>query len=481
MPLPRTPVFWLLFWFSGGILLAYRLKPDLFSCGLLLLSVFLLLVPAYCKMGKKLPRFQALLIGLGFFVLGILTTAIRLPENKPGHFIHHWDREAGPIKVKLIKKLKASPWNQPYLAAVQRLQPPLYTGTVLLKISKEETEQLPEIGDQLTLWGKIEPIGPPLNPFQFDYKAYMQQNGVYGELLVQAGDLYSIERKRKKNSSFGFTRERMVKSLSESGMDPSAQSLFQALILGDRTGLEAGLYRSYQRAGAAHILAVSGLHIGILAGMLHWLLKPLGRSVRKPWPIILIILSGLWGYAALSGFSPSVVRASLLFSFLSCSQVLRHPGFSLHFLGLAGIFMLSINPFWLLHVGFQLSFAAVGSILVFYKPLMALWPWKKGFLKRPGSLLAVSIAAQAGVLPFSLYYFHQFPGIFLLSNLLLIPGLGVLLLLGFIMLGMTSLGWLPELFITCYGKLLSLMNAAVQRLGGMDAFFFENIRWDLAD
>jgi competence protein ComEC len=479
MPQPKTPVLWLLLWLSAGILVGHYLKPSLHLCILLLLCSLLVLIPAYWKMGKALPRLQAFLVGFGFLVLGMFTVAIRLPENKAAHFVHHWESGKGSIRASLIKKLKASQWSQPYLAEVQRLQPPMYSGKVLLKIPQDSTGQLPIVGDQLVLWGEILPLGPPLNPYQFDYSEYMRKNGVYGQLQLKPGGFLRIDGKSKGKQSLGAIRDDLIAGLSETGLDAAALGLFRALILGDRTELDAGLYRSYQRAGAAHILAVSGLHIGILAGILHWLLRPLALRLRKPWPVILIILSGLWGYAALSGLSPSVVRASLLFSFMSIGQAFKRPGFSLHFLGLAGIFILSINPLWFLDVGFQLSFAAVASILVFFKPIMGFWPWKKGILGKTGGLLAVSIAAQAGVLPFSLYYFHQFPGIFLVSNLLLIPGLGILLLLGFIFLGLSGLGWIPELLTTLYGQLLSLMNASVGYLSHMDIFFFENIRWDL--
>ncbi|WP_445384094.1 ComEC/Rec2 family competence protein [Robiginitalea sp. IMCC44478] len=479
MPRPKTPVLWLLLWLSGGILLGYSLKPSLFLCILLLFCSLLVIITGYWKMGKDRPGLQALVIGFGFLVLGIITVAIRLPENKATHFVHHWESGNGSLRARLIKKLKATQWSQPYLAEIQRLQPPLYSGTVLLKIPRDSTDQLPVVRDELLLWGETLPIRPPLNPYQFDYGEYMRKNGVYGQLQLKPGGFLKIDRKSKGKQSLGAIRDALAAGLSETGLDAAALGLFRALILGDRTELDAGLYRSYQRAGAAHILAVSGLHIGIVAGLLHWLLRPLALRLRKPWPVLLIILSGLWGYAALSGLSASVVRASLLFSFLSIGQAFKRPGFSLHFLGLAGIFMLSINPLWLLNVGFQLSFAAVASILVFFKPLMALWPWKKGVLGKTGGLLAVSIAAQAGVLPFSLYYFHQFPGIFLVSNLLLIPGLGILLLLGFVFVGLSGLGWIPELLITLYGQLLSLMNACVRYLSNMDVFFFENIRWDL--
>ncbi|WP_445381247.1 ComEC/Rec2 family competence protein [Robiginitalea sp. IMCC43444] len=479
MPQPKTPVLWLLLWLSAGILAGYYLKPSLLLCLLLLLCSLLVLIPAYWKMGKAQPWLQAFLIGFGFLVLGVLTVAIRLPENNATHFVQHWESGKGNIRAHVIKKLRASQWSQPFLAEVQRLQPPLYRGKVLLKIPRDSTHQLPAVGDQLLLWGEILPIGPPLNPYQFDYSEYMRKNGVCGQLQLKPGGFLRIDGKSKGKQSLGTVRDDLAAGLSETGLDASALGLFRALILGDRTELDAGLYRSYQRAGAAHILAVSGLHIGILAGMLYWFLKPLARRLQNPWPVLLIILSGLWGYAALSGLSPSVVRASLLFSFLSIGQAFKRPGFSLHFLGLAGIFMLSINPLWLLDVGFQLSFAAVASILVFFKPLMELWPWKKGVLGKTGGIMAVSIAAQAGVLPFSLYYFHQFPGIFLASNLLLIPGLGLLLLLGFVFLGLSVLGCIPEFLTTLYGQLLSLMNASVRILSNMDAFFFEDIRWDL--
>jgi competence protein ComEC len=276
-------------------------------------------------------------------------------------------------------------------------------------------------------------------------------------------------------------RTKLLGTLETIGLEEAELGIAKALLLGDRTRVESGLYTSYRKAGALHLLAVSGLHVGILAAFLYALLGPLrrlryGRGLR-----LLLGTSLLWGYALLCGFSPSVVRAVILFSFVSYALYMQRPGQTLHFLAVAWILMLVlINPNWLLQVGFQLSFAAVGAIVSFTPALFNQWPWKGRVGSGPGRLVCVSVAAQAGTLPLTLFYFHQFPGIFLLSNLLLLPGIGLLLVLGFACLFLQALGLLPALLAYCLGQSLSLMNGLIRWTGGLDGFHLEGIPWDAA-
>jgi competence protein ComEC len=181
------------------------------------------------------------------------------------------------------------------------------------------------------------------------------------------------------------------------------------------------------------------------------------------------------------GFGASVVRAGVLFTILAWVFYRKRKGDSSHFLALAALIMLGIlNPYWLYQPGFQLSFAAVWGILSFYSVLRRKWPFKDRIRKRVGDLIALSLSAQLGVLPISLYHFHQLPLLFLPASLILVPLVGTLLILGFVVLLLSAAG-LPTAWPSAgLNALLSGQNALVRLLSQQDGFVLSAIRWEAA-
>ena len=403
-----------------------------------------------------------------------------LPENRPLHYAHYRHENTGPAQVRILEILRHNAFSYRYLGEVVGIGGRPAEGKVLLEIRRDSTESPFQIGQEFLSAIPPSPISGPRNPGQFDYRAYLHGLGVNGRLYLKYTSIVKVESQRG-----GFihtlkkTRARLLIALEDIGLEASELGIAKALLLGDRTRVDPELYASYRKAGALHLLAVSGLHVGILAAFLYILLSPLanlrhGRLLRMLLGIIL-----LWGYAFLCGFSSSVVRAVILFCIISYALYLQRPGETLHFLALAWIFMLVlIDPNWLLQVGFQLSFAAVGAIVVFTPLLFRQWPWRGRVGNYVGRLVCVSLAAQAGTLPLTLFYFHQFPGVFLLTNLVLLPAIGILLGFGYACLFLQTLSILPALLASGYERLLSLMNVFIQWTGSLTNFHLEGIPWD---
>ena len=464
---------------SAGIAAASLLKPHSASClGLLALAGLLL-------WGSKNRTPRAVfwsLAGLFSFALGLWTMARTLPENRTLHYAHGENRKTVPVQLRVLEELRHNDFSYRYLGEVTGLGGRPAEGKVLLEIRRDSGALPLEVGQEVLGASPLSRLSPPANPGQFDYRRYLESIGVYGRLSLDPAALLRLE--TRKGGVMPFVkkiRTYLLGTLEGIGLEEAELGIAKALLLGDRTRVDSDLYTSYRKAGALHLLAVSGLHVGILAAFLYSLLGPLrrfryGRGLR-----LLLGTSLLWGYALLCGFSPSVVRAVILFSFVSYALYIQRPGQTLHFLAVAWILMLVlINPAWLLQVGFQLSFAAVGAIVLFTPALFNQWPWKSRVGSGLGRLVCVSVAAQAGTLPLTLFYFHQFPGIFLLSNLLLLPGIGTLLVLGFACLFLQALGLLPSLLAFCYGQSLSLMNGLIRWTGGLDRFHLAGIPWDAA-
>ncbi|GHT73840.1 hypothetical protein AGMMS50262_05650 [Bacteroidia bacterium] len=261
---------------------------------------------------------------------------------------------------------------------------------------------------------------------------YLRKQSISATAFVRQSD-WQLEKEQKTSFSVLLqalsVRRMLLKHLQIIVPDPDAYSLAAALMFGYRDSIDEDLRQAFNRIGAAHILAISGTHFSILFGMLYGLLSFIGNSRRGKFFKHLLLLPLIWGFAFLTGFSPSVIRAALMMSIWIAGDLFSYHSFSLNTVAVAAFFMLLFNPLYLFDAGFQLSFSAVIAIILFYLPLAKIYESRNPLIKYLWELIAVSIAAQTGVLPLTLYYFRRFPVLFLITNLLLIPLTTILLLL----------------------------------------------------
>ncbi|MBN2807303.1 MAG: ComEC/Rec2 family competence protein, partial [Prolixibacteraceae bacterium] len=218
---------------------------------------------------------------------------------------------------------------------------------------------------------------------------------------------------------------------------------------------------SFSASGAMHVLAVSGLHVGIIYLILKLLLKPLYRIRRMLMVNMVLIVAALWAYAFITGLSPSVLRSCTMFSFITVGEHLRHRTNFYNILATSAFFLLLVNPNILYKVGFQLSYAAVASIVFFQPKIAALYQPKHRVIKWLWDLTTVSLAAQIGTFPISIFYFHQFPVYFWLSNFVAIPAAAVLLYLAFLFYLTLPLPFLIPITGWVIGMLVKGLNSAV--------------------
>jgi len=247
------------------------------------------------------------------------------------------------------------------------------------------------------------------------------------------------------------------------------------LVLGQRKELSKELISEYQRAGAIHILAVSGLHVGVILLLVSFLLKPLERIRYGVFIKTLCIIFLLWVFAFIAGLSASVVRAVTMFTFVAIGMFFgRNNG--IEFSLISSMFLLLlIKPLFLFDVGFQLSYLAVFGIVYMQPNIYALWKPRVVFFDFLWKLCSVSIAAQIAVLPLSLYYFHQFPALFIVSNLVIIPFLGIILIGGVLVIFFSILKILPQYIADFYGTIISWMNAFVSWISDQEMFLFRDV------
>jgi competence protein ComEC len=258
----------------------------------------------------------------------------------------------------------------------------------------------------------------------------------YGEIAEGRGFVRpGCWSKTTDKASFSFVfaalhlRKQLLTPLKRIIPDPDAYSFAAALMFGYRAEMDKELRQSFANVGAAHILSVSGLHFSIVFGMIYFLLGMLSNSPRGRISKQLIALPLLWGFAFLTGFSPPVIRSVIMISIWGIGSAFFQRAYSINTLSIAAFFMLLFYPLYLFDVGFQLSFLSVASILIFNPYLVKLYQSRNPMINYVWQLNCVSITAQTGILPLVIYYFHQFPLVFMLSNLLLLPLVSVIMFL----------------------------------------------------
>ncbi|MFO7721156.1 MAG: ComEC/Rec2 family competence protein, partial [Gillisia sp.] len=363
-----------------------------------------------------------------------------------------------------------------YIISVKSIQNKKASGKILLNITRcPEMEEF-QPGTLLALPFRVTNINTPLNPHQFNYRAYLANLRVSGQLNLSRNQVLKL---KVANSGIrplaGEVRNKIIAELRQHEFAPQELAIVQALLLGQRQDISPEIYSNYAAAGVIHILAVSGLHVGIILLLLNHLLRPVERiRYGKQLKTILLIFL-LWGFAVLAGLSPSVVRAVSMFSFIAIAMQLNRRSSVLNALFTSLIFLLLINPYFIFQVGFQLSYAAVLSIVLIQPHLFGLFTPRFRVFKYMWGILSVTIAAQIGVLPLSLFYFHQFPGLFFISNLVILPFLGLLLGLGILVMLLAIIGFLPEFLTQVYGEMIQLLNDFVSIIASKEVFLFQEI------
>lgn len=459
-----------------GKLLHVPLWPSLFLCLFLLL-----LLGLEHRLGQRCAHLRfGLLAALSTMAIGILAIALTRPANSPDHYSHFLDHKDRLYTLKIREVLKPNNFSDRYTAQVIRMDSFPVSGMILLNIRKGSHTTSHEIDDEIITFGPLVPITSPLNPYQFDYRGYLSDMGIAHQANIALPHYLSTD--SPNTTLFGTAakiRGHIIKRLKREAFGEAELGIIQALLLGQRNEISEATNTDYKNAGAFHILALSGLHIGIILGLLHFLLRPLemlpkGRSVK----LVLIVLL-LWGFAFLAGMSPSILRAVGMFTFVAYALYLNRPTNPFNTLALSLFFILLIfDPLLLFHVGFQLSYAAVFAIVWIYPLLMKLWLPANRLLKRGWGVIAVSLAAQLGVLPVTLFYFHQFPGLFLLSSLLILPPLAIILGLGILILFLALINMLPSFLVVLYNTIIHWMNSVIAWIAGQESFLFKSISFD---
>lgn len=416
----------------------------------------------YARRWANGVAFMAGMAGLGF-----LWQTLFHDRAHPDH-LGHWPEAAEAWQVVVTdppldngRSIRA--WAVAESACVQGTWRPA-RGGLLLTLLPDSLAATPVQGDKLLVHGQVESIGRVPTPGGFDARRWAASRGVAHQIFLPAGHWRRINPVRPTPGIYATARAHINGWLHSSGLPDRERALVKALLLGQRDELQSDQTEAFVRSGTIHVLAVSGTHVGIIYGAVLWGLVWVSRDRRGRFWRGLVALIVLWNYAGITGFAPSVLRATVMFSLFTVAEMTRWRVESLNSLAAAAVLLLLWDPSMLGQLGFQLSFLAVLGIIVFYDPIARLWDPPNGALRFLWSLAAVSLAAQGFTAPLCLYAFHAFPVWFLPANMAVV-GLIVVALYGGIILVMVQA-------VPVLGPTVSLlMKWLLLLLGGINDFF----------
>tara|TARA_R110002012_G_scaffold116344_3_gene264021 strand:+ start:1126 stop:3147 length:2022 start_codon:yes stop_codon:yes gene_type:complete len=470
--------------FGFGILLANYFEPNqtfcFYSLALVLLLFFISFI-LYKSSDKENTLLFSSITMLCFIAFGALNFTLHSTKNHQSHY--SFASEDNDVKqLQITQILKDNKFYMKYYADVMSIDTKQTSGTVLLQLKKDSSILL-KPDDYLLTSAEFSEIKSALNPGQFNYKNYLKHKGVYHQMYLDNSNF--IKLKNPSKTYKGLNAELIAKINSKlQGYNFKADELaiINALVLGQKQDISSEIYNSYTDSGAIHILAVSGLHVGIILLIITFLLQPFKRFKHGGFIIMLSSIVLLWLYAYLTGLSPSVIRAATMFSMVSIAINLKRKTNTYNTLIGSIFIILLFKPQFLFDVGFQLSYAAVFSIVAFQPLIAKLWHPKYKLVNIYWQTFTVTLSAQFGVIPLSVFYFHQIPGLFWLSNLIIIPllpfilGLAILVIVFVLSFDKTLI---TSLLASALSYTIAGMNYLLKWISSIESFVFKDLSFSV--
>ena len=340
-----------------------------------------------------------------------------------------------------------------------------FKSKIIAYFEKNESSLSLKYGDCIIFLTNPEEVKKPPNPEQFDYKEYLYKKGVTHQVYLKSDKWLNLNC-NKSNLIYKYSyslRDFLLLTMQRLGVKDEEYAVAAAILLGYDDSLPMDLRQKYVAAGAMHILCVSGLHVGVIFMVFSYLLFFLDdrkKTQRLLKHLLLLLL--IWFYALLAGLAPSILRATIMLSFVVIGNVVNRKGVLLNSLAASALILLCINPANLFDIGFMLSYVAVIGIVVLQKPISKLVYSKYKIVNKIWEITSVTIAAQIATVPFTIYYFHQFPTYFWLSNLFMTPISSVVIIGGMIMLLVFFIPYINIMVAFFVSKMICVMNLGVE-------------------
>lgn len=337
------------------------------------------------------------------------------------------------------------------------------TGKILIYFKKESDKPLLHYGSQIIITQKLQLIKNNGNPGALNYARVCLFADITHQCFLSNKDygLLSTEKINKFQKFIYSARDGTLAIIKKYIPGEMEQGLAEALLIGYRNDLDRDLVQAYSNTGVVHIIAISGLHIGLVYGLLLFIFSWIKKNKIAEWIKALIIIAILWMFTLMAGAAPSILRATVMFTFLICGNTLNRNAHSYNSLASSAFLLLLINPFYLWDVGFQLSYAALAGIIIAHQKIYRAVFIKNKFLRMVWSMNAVTLSAQLFTLPVILYHFHQLPTLFLFTNLIAVPLSFLVLYAELLILCIAWWPWMAKLAGIVCSFIIHCMNSFV--------------------
>jgi len=457
----------------------YNFAPNWYSFVLVLggIMMFVLMFsPASFASHPQDTQWLGLSVYFVWICIGYIFASIHSPDaQKPT--LDHCKIYAVRLIENPVEKSKSYKAEAELLFAAYEKQS-FYPNTgILLYFEKDSLASTLRHGDELTFTSQVTTPYTPQNPRQFNYARYLQSQGIYYQSYLKKNSYLTIAR----NTSRGWKhylleiRYTIVNMIRKMGFTETEFGIASALLTGYKEELDPDTKASFSKVGAMHILAVSGLHVGVIYLMINKLLFFLTRQHWQRMLRLTITLFVLWMYALITGMSPSVMRAGIMFSFIATGASLSYKTNIYNTIALSALILLIANPFNLYNVGFQLSYLAVLGIVYFF-PYLKTWVNSRFWIvNQIWAISAVSFSAQLATTPISLYHFGQFPTSFLIANLIVVPLSGIIIYTGVAALIFFYVPFLSDISIFCFRWLIRIMHQIILQIETLPYAYATNL------
>ncbi len=477
----QFPLIKISLFFVFGILFAFYLKPQPNLVFSILFFGFIILGFSFYKSKNDLfqNNFFGIIALLLSFLIGISSQTINSNLYQKNHYYHQIDvvEKQYLLEVSLKEKLKFSEYNNRFVAIVRRFESKNASGKIILNIRKDSScvKNL-EIGSVLRIKASVIKNKPIKNPNQFDYGKYLENQNIYAQVYCDSDDI-EISPIVDKNIWFYTAkfRNKIIHNLEKNGFSKKELAVIVALILGQQQDISPEILQDYQFAGAVHILSVSGLHVGFILLFVSYLLKPFPNT--KKWKInkLIIVILSLWLFGFVAGLAPSVLRSVVMFSFVAIGRYLGRGVNIYNTLLVSALIILLFQPSFLFDVGFQLSYVSLFFIIWLQPLLEQIWQPKNKISKFFWEIITVSFAAQIGAMGLSIYYFHQFPGLFFVTNLIILPTMGFILGYGVLIMILAYFDFVSVFFMKILEWSIFILNQVISWIASFEQFILKDI------
>jgi competence protein ComEC len=386
-------------------------------------------------------RFQyvnGILLNMMIIGSGALLASLFDPYNSLANieqFDHQHQSRAPPLYTVSIREPpseKKSSWKAlSFIRAIQAgddyVEPRSY---IIVYFRKDSAFLPPAYGTRIAFCRQPERIKNFVPNSAFDYQRYCALKNIHYQVFLQPSEYVEVPGNDSNEvDAFLFRTQSLVLGILRNNIEGSKEcGLAEALLIGYKNDLDKNLIQSYGNTGVVHVVAISGLHLGLIYGILNMLCRPF--TINRAGKILrpLIVLSGLWVFSLLAGGSPSVLRSAVMFSSMVIGESFSRKTSLLNSLAASAFFLLCYNPYWLWDLGFILSYAALLSIAIFMKPVYGIFSPENKIVDAVWKMNAVTLSAQVLTMPVLVYSFKQFPNLFLVTNFLAIPLSGIILI-----------------------------------------------------